>query len=71
MTLVNILTIECKPYARFFDVIFSLIAVILLLPLLFPIALVLRITGEGEVFFQQSRIGKNGRPFNLIKLQQC
>lgn len=52
---------------RFFDVIFSLIAVILLLPLLFPIALVLRITGEGEVFFQQSRIGKNGRPFNLIK----
>ena len=27
----------------------------------------LRITGEGEVFFQQSRIGKNGRPFNLIK----
>ena len=52
---------------RFFDVIFSLIAVILLLPLLFPIAFVLRITGEGEVFFQQSRIGKNGRPFNLIK----
>ena len=35
---------------RFFDVIFSLIAVILLLLLLFPIALVLRITGEGEVF---------------------
>ena len=31
------------------------------------IALVLRFTGEGEVFYKQERIGKHGEPFQLVK----
>lgn len=52
---------------RFFDVIFSSLALLILSPLLLPIALLLRFTGEGEVFFLQERVGKNGRPFKLFK----
>jgi lipopolysaccharide/colanic/teichoic acid biosynthesis glycosyltransferase len=52
---------------RFFDVLFSTLALLVLSPLLLPIALLLRLTGEGEVFFLQQRVGKDGRPFNLYK----
>ena len=52
---------------RFFDILFSLIALIFLSPLLLPIALVLKFTGEGEIFFVQERFGSNGRPFGLFK----
>lgn len=52
---------------RFFDVMFSGLALLVLSPLLVPIALVLRFTGEGEVFFPQVRVGKDGKPFKLYK----
>lgn len=52
---------------RFFDVILSSLAMILLSPLLTPIAILLRFTGEGEVFFLQERVGKDGRLFKLYK----
>lgn len=52
---------------RFFDVFFSGLALLVLSPLLVPIALVLRFTGEGEVFFLQTRVGKDGKPFKLYK----
>ena len=32
-----------------------------------PVVLLLRLTGEGEIFFLQERVGKNGRLFNLYK----
>ena len=52
---------------RIFDIIFSSLAIIILMPLLLPILLILRLSGEGEIFFSQERIGKNGRPFKLLK----
>ena len=52
---------------RFFDVLFSGLALLVLSPLLVPIAIVLRLTGEGEVFFLQERVGKDGKPFKLYK----
>jgi len=52
---------------RFFDVIFSAIAIILLSPLLIPIVIVLKFTGEGEIFYKQNRVGKNGKEFGLLK----
>ena len=52
---------------RFFDILFSVIALLLLSPLLLPIVIILRLTGEGEVFFLQERIGKDGNKFNLFK----
>tara|TARA_B100001248_G_scaffold248940_1_gene221658 strand:- start:1029 stop:1706 length:678 start_codon:yes stop_codon:yes gene_type:complete len=52
---------------RFFDILFSSIALLLFSPLLVLIAITLRLTGEGEVFFLQERIGKNGEIFKLFK----
>jgi lipopolysaccharide/colanic/teichoic acid biosynthesis glycosyltransferase len=52
---------------RFFDLLFSGLALLVLSPLLIPIALLLRLTGEGEVFFLQERVGKDGKPFKLFK----
>ena len=52
---------------RFFDVLFSGIALFLLSPLFLAIVITLRFTGEGEVFFLQTRIGKNGEKFKLFK----
>jgi len=42
-------------------------AIIILLPLFLPIFLILKLTGEGYIFYLQERIGKGGKPFNVIK----
>jgi len=52
---------------RLFDIFFSTLALIVLLPLFIPIMIILKFTGEGEVFYIQERIGKGGKPFGLMK----
>jgi lipopolysaccharide/colanic/teichoic acid biosynthesis glycosyltransferase len=52
---------------RLLDILLSSAALLLLAPLLLPICLALRLTGEGEVFFRQARIGRDGREFGLLK----
>ncbi len=52
---------------RILDVIFSLSAILLLAPLLVPVIIILRFTGEGEVFYVQKRVGMGGRNFGLLK----
>ena len=52
---------------RFFDIVFSGIALVLLSPLLLPLMFILRVTGEGEIFFPQSRVGRGGKHFKLYK----
>ncbi len=52
---------------RIFDVFFSGIALALFSPLLLPLIFILRITGEGEIFFLQNRVGLEGKSFKLYK----
>mgnify|MGYP003343615481 CR=1 FL=1 len=52
---------------RIFDIIFSGIALILLSPLLLPLIFILRLTGEGEIFFLQDRVGQERKNFKLFK----
>ena len=52
---------------RFFDIVFSSVALTVLSPLLVPIVIILKFTGEGEVFYVQQRIGKDGKKFGLLK----
>lgn len=52
---------------RFFDILFSSIAILFFSPLLLPIALLLKMTGEGEIFYLQKRVGKGGKSFKLYK----
>ena len=52
---------------RVFDILFSGILLVILCPLLFPIVLILSLTGEREVFFLQERMGKGGKTFKIYK----
>ena len=52
---------------RILDIVFSGLGMVLLSPLLLPLACLLKATGEGEVFYIQTRIGKNGSPYGLLK----
>lgn len=52
---------------RFFDILFSGLALVVLAPLLIPVVVLLKLTGEGEVFYIQQRVGANGRRFGLLK----
>ena len=52
---------------RFFDVLFSGIAIIILFPFMLPIMIGLKLTGEHDIFYRQERIGKNGKPFGVLK----
>lgn len=52
---------------RVFDILSSGILILVISPLLIPIMILLRLTGEGKVFYIQQRVGKGGQPFGLIK----
>ena len=52
---------------RFFDIFFSGLTIFILSPLLITIMIILKFTGEHEVFYLQERIGRNGKPFYIIK----
>jgi lipopolysaccharide/colanic/teichoic acid biosynthesis glycosyltransferase len=52
---------------RIFDIVLSFIALIVFLPFGLILAVLLRFTGEGEVFYIQERVGKGGRCFGLLK----
>jgi lipopolysaccharide/colanic/teichoic acid biosynthesis glycosyltransferase len=52
---------------RFFDLFFSLLALIILSPLLVPIMIALRLSGEGYIFYKQKRLGLKNKYFNILK----
>lgn len=52
---------------RFLDIVFSLCIIVLLLPAAIPIMLILRLTGEGKIFYRQPRIGKGGKLIKMYK----
>ena len=54
-------------FIRFFDLFFAFTALIFFTPLLILVAITLRFSGEGEVFFRQTRVGKGKKSFNLLK----
>jgi len=51
---------------RFFDILFSLIALLLLSPVFIPIVILLLLTGEHEVFYRQDRVGYKNRIFGIL-----
>ena len=52
---------------RLFDIIFSLIVLILFSPFGIIIVLILKFTGEGEILYKQSRMGQNSEQFGIFK----
>ena len=54
---------------RLFDLIASALGLLLLSPLLFGLALWIRLDSPGPVFFRQERVGRGGRPFRIHKFR--
>ncbi len=54
---------------RFFDILFSLIGLVILSPLFLIIAIWIRMESKGPVFYKQIRVGRNNTDFNLYKFR--
>ncbi|ULC58258.1 sugar transferase [Flaviramulus sp. BrNp1-15] len=54
---------------RSFDVVFSLIGLIVLSPILLIIAILIKLDSKGPVLFIQGRVGKNNKDFNIYKFR--
>jgi len=55
--------------ARTLSVAVAVLAVVFLLPLLIPIAILIKLDSVGPIFFLHPRVGLGGRPFDLIKFR--
>lgn len=54
---------------RVVDTLLSLIALIILSPVLLIVAIAIKLDSKGEVIFKQLRIGKNGKAYNMYKFR--
>lgn len=54
---------------RLFDLLLSLVALILFLPFWLIIVVIIRLDSPGKAVFNHTRIGKDGKPFKLYKFR--
>ena len=57
------------PFKRFFDIFLSLLAIVVFSPLYIILAILVKLTSKGPIFFKQKRIGKNKKTFNILKFR--
>ena len=58
-----------KPIKKLFDILFSLFILVAFFPLFMIIALLIKLSSRGPIFFLQERVGKNNIPFKCIKFR--
>jgi lipopolysaccharide/colanic/teichoic acid biosynthesis glycosyltransferase len=54
---------------RAFDLVFGVAALLVATPVILIAAAAIRLESKGSPFFVQTRLGKNGRPFKIVKLR--
>ncbi len=54
---------------QFTNVLFSIIALLILSPVIIILSILIRISGKGPVIYSQDRIGRNGKPFVIFKFR--
>ena len=54
---------------RIFDIIISVICLILLMPVMIITAIIIKVTSPGPILFSQERIGIRGKPFKMHKFR--
>lgn len=63
----NFMPVWQQVLKRGMDIVFSLIAIILLIPVYFILAVLVKMSSKGPIFFRQERVGRQGKPFKIIK----
>jgi Undecaprenyl-phosphate glucose phosphotransferase len=63
------LTVGQRAAKRVIDITISIVGLLLLTPVIFLIAFAIRLDSRGPVFFTQTRVGFNGRTFNIYKFR--
>ena len=56
-------------FKRFLDIILSMTALLLLIPLFLLISLLIKLDSKGPVFFKQARVGKDRKEFYILKFR--
>lgn len=54
---------------RLFDLLFSFFGLIILTPILLVIAVCIKLTSRGPIFYRQVRVGKNNKDFQIFKFR--
>jgi lipopolysaccharide/colanic/teichoic acid biosynthesis glycosyltransferase len=54
---------------RFIDIVFSLVALVLLLPVFLLVAIAIKLDSPGPVFYAQERAGRRGKTFRILKFR--
>ena len=54
---------------RIFDIIATIIGLVLLLPIILPICLWIKLSSKGPLFYSQNRVGKNFKEFKVYKFR--
>lgn len=62
-------TLEQRILKRALDLIISISALLLLSPLLLVVAVAVKVSSKGPVFYTQARVGRNNTLFNVLKLR--
>ena len=65
----NGLTLAQRAVKRFFDVLLSLIAMIIASPIMLIVSLAIKLEDGGPVFYRQTRVTKNGKEFDILKFR--
>lgn len=58
-----------KTSKRFFEIIFSLFIIIFSFPIFILFAFLIKLSSKGPIFYDQTRLGKNKKPFKCIKFR--
>lgn len=54
---------------RLFDILLSLVAIVILLPVFIIISIIIKLDSKGPIFFKHKRIGKNGKMIGVYKFR--
>ena len=63
----NVMPVWQRTVKRLIDILVSVVSLVVLLPFFIVLAILVKVTSPGPIFFLQDRIGKGGRTFKIIK----
>lgn len=72
-TVMTISLPQYSPWAMFkkrvFDIVVSLVALVGTAIITIPVAIAIKVTDRGPIFYTQTRVGRRGKPFRMIKFR--